>query len=393
MKRYILISISICFIHVSYAQIRYEPGYFITNNGDTTHCIIKNVDWKNNPNEFNYKAIASSDVRLGKIDDISEFKILSGAKYKRFTVEVDTSSDQLAKLSTNPYPEYRKENLFLKVLVEGPANLYGFEGRDLTRFFYNKDNGPVKQLIYKTYQVSPSAISKNDGFRKQILVEITCADKITKRSIQKLDYNARDLAKLFNTYNQCVDPSFVNQVEESPNKFFHLRLRPGFSYTFLEIKDATDNSHIDFGSKAGFRIGAEAEWVLHFNKNKWAILFEPVYQYFKSTVVYNNKNAVADYKIIDMGLGARHYFFLDDNSGIFLNAGYAMGVPLGASITGKQGKLELASRGAPRFGAGFFIKKFSLEARYDFPRQVLTNYTFLSSDYHSFSAILGYKLF
>jgi hypothetical protein len=37
-----------------------------------------------------------------------------------------------------------------------------------------------------------------------------------------------------------------------------------------------------FDNKISFRIGLEAEFILPFNKNKWAVFAEPTYQYYKT---------------------------------------------------------------------------------------------------------------
>ena len=39
----------------SYSQIIFENGYFIDESNNRIECLIKNIDWKNNPTEFEYK--------------------------------------------------------------------------------------------------------------------------------------------------------------------------------------------------------------------------------------------------------------------------------------------------------------------------------------------------
>ena len=394
MKKIFFISLLVGSLNYSYAQIKYEPGYFIANNGDTTYCLIKNVDWENNPKEFSYQLTENATSQSGKIDEVKEFSINSGAKYKRFTTNIDTSSDQMSTLSSNPSPEFRTEQLFLKVLVEGKATLFYFKGNGLTRFFYSKSDSIAKQLIYKEYLARPTSIAKNETFRQQILLDMSCPKKITEQTIQKLSYKKGDLINFFNLYNKCIDPSFVGRVENNTKaKFFHLRIRPGLSSSSLVIfNNLSDNT--DFGSKANIRFGIESEFILHFNKNKWAILLEPVFQYFKSTVAYGNKTAVADIKAIEFSGGVRHYFFLNDFSAIFVNGSYILGVPLGSSIITQKGvHCESGINTEMSFGAGYVHKKYSFEIRYVLPRDILSSYFYLHSNYKVLSAIFGYKLF
>lgn len=39
----------------SYAQIIFENGYFINELNQKVECFIKNIEWRNNPTEFEYK--------------------------------------------------------------------------------------------------------------------------------------------------------------------------------------------------------------------------------------------------------------------------------------------------------------------------------------------------
>ena len=39
---------------------------------------------------------------------------------------------------------------------------------------------------------------------------------------------------------------------------------------------------LKFDSNTNVSLGIEAEFILPFNKNKWAIIFEPTYQYYKT---------------------------------------------------------------------------------------------------------------
>ena len=54
MKNLLVISF-LFYLTFSYSQITFEKGYFISNDGIKTECFIKNLDWRNNPTEFEYK--------------------------------------------------------------------------------------------------------------------------------------------------------------------------------------------------------------------------------------------------------------------------------------------------------------------------------------------------
>ncbi len=53
----------------SFAQISFEKGYFLNESGDKTTCLIKNIDWKNNPVKFSYKLNENSPVQVAEIQN------------------------------------------------------------------------------------------------------------------------------------------------------------------------------------------------------------------------------------------------------------------------------------------------------------------------------------
>ena len=87
-----------------FSQISYEKGYYIDNNNQKTNCLIKNIDWRNNPTEFEYKLSNNSESQKITIKSIREFGIDKISKYVRSTVNIDVSSDILDNLSDNKKP-------------------------------------------------------------------------------------------------------------------------------------------------------------------------------------------------------------------------------------------------------------------------------------------------
>ncbi|RZJ48536.1 MAG: tRNA modification GTPase, partial [Flavobacterium sp.] len=131
------------------AQISFEKGYFISNNGKRTECYIRNLDWKGNPKEFKYKLqLNDPEVKIENIATTEEFGIDTENKYKRFKIKIDRSDDDIKKITTNRDPDWREETIFLKILVEGDATLYSYSENNTNRFFYSTKTIPTEQLIY-----------------------------------------------------------------------------------------------------------------------------------------------------------------------------------------------------------------------------------------------------
>ncbi len=292
----------------SYAQINFEKGYFINNEGEKINCLIKNIDWKNNPTQFDYKVDENSEVQNADIHNVKEFSIVNQSKYQRFQVKIDRSSENLNNLSTNRNPEFTNEVLFLKVLIEGKANLYSYDDHQIKRFFYAvNDYANVEQLIFKSYEKAQNKVATNNGFRQQLSTNLVC--KELPDNIKNINYRKPELIRFFENYNRCNNSEYINYNKKRKNKnVFNVNIRPGMNISKLSVDNIiTPSRDIDFDNEFSFRLGIELEYILPFNKGKWTFFVEPTYQNYKSTTQLESQNAEVDYKSIELPFGVRHY--------------------------------------------------------------------------------------
>lgn len=388
-----------------HAQIKFEKGYFIDNSGKRTDAFIKNLDWKNNPTEFEFKTDeSSSEIKKETIKNIQEFGIDNEQRYTRKTVMIDGSSKQLNSLSNERKPEFTEETVFLKYVVEGKADLLYYENGDLEKFFISTNDSDVKQLIYKPYYINASSVAYNEDYKKQILDNLNCGVDLT--DVNNLKYKSSDLVKVFLKYNQCSNSTAINYNQNYEKRdLFNLTVRPGINLSSFEISNSsfvTSESN-KFDNKVTFRIGLEAELILPFNKNKWAIFAEPTYQYYKAEkdfVVYqgqaseNIRTRSIDYKSIEIPIGIRYYLFLSDKSKLFINAAYNVDFEMNSNIYYDFQFLKTSSASNFSFGAGYkYNDKFVVEFRTSTKRDLLQNNTIINTGYRTSSLILGYTLF
>jgi len=141
-----------------YAQIKFEESYFIDNSGAKKEVLIRNVDWKNNPVDIEYKTDNASKVQKETISNIQEFSINGGRKFIRAKVMLDRSSGNLNSMSYTHEPDFKEETIFLKYVVEGKAGLFYYEDGNLRRYFYSSENSEPKQLIYKPYYIDQARV-------------------------------------------------------------------------------------------------------------------------------------------------------------------------------------------------------------------------------------------
>jgi hypothetical protein len=386
-----------------FSQISFEKGYYIDNTDNRIECLIKNDDWKNNPVDFECKLQDAGTEETKTIASIKEFGILGKSKYSRHKVDIDRASNILDELSTNRNSEFKEEELFLEVLVEGKATLFLYEDGSLRRFFYAMDDSNVNQLIHKEFKASDFKIGENNKYKQQLWQDLKCQD-ISKGNIELLNYSKNQLIKLFIKFNECSNSTYTNYNEKQSRDLFHLSIRTGVQASSLTIDNVLqDFRDFNFGSKIGFTLGLEAEFIMPFNKNKWALLIEPSYRNYESEketdIVRNNRRIVGkvNYKSIESSIGIRHYFFLNEKSKLFLDGAVVldlMQLDSRISINGFRSDIELKSSPNLAFGIGYkFNKKVSFEIRYHTSRDVVQNLGSYDSDYKTISAIIGYSIF
>lgn len=387
----------------SIAQVKFEKGYFITTKGNKVECLIRNEGWRNNPIAFEYKEDENFPIKTRTIKNTREFGVTNEFKFEKFTVEIDKSSNLINELSTERASSFQKKTIFLKVLVEGNAKLYSYKKGYLTKYFYNKE-GKVKQLEYKLYKTKSNTIKKNINYIKQLKDFFPC----NKIDATKIKYKKRDLILYFNTYNNCLNNNIQNiDYTKKESKFiFNLWSKLGLGQSNLEISTETNKlnrSSFKFDSKFTFKIGVEAEYILPFNKNKWAVFIEPTYSSSYSSSTSNQISGPVstydvsfdvEYSSIEIPLGIRHYFFLNQNNKLFLNGGFIIDLPLNSSIKHNPFRtLDVSTDSNFLLGLGYEYKnKYRLEIRYNTSRDLLSDYIDESTNHENISIIIGYNL-
>ncbi|HEY5825429.1 MAG TPA: hypothetical protein VIT44_13735 [Cyclobacteriaceae bacterium] len=389
MAKFLLLVIVLISTHCL-AQSNFQKGYFIDNNNQKHECYIKDNDWLNIPETFKYRLQPDSEELSISVSEVKEFKT-DNNKYIRAQVDIDNSSSNT--VSQIRKPEFTNEALFLKVLVEGKANLYYSRAKGEDKFFFNKGTEPITQLIYKRYFISNTQTGVNNDFQNQLKTELNCRNYIDSR-FQSLRYDRKVLENFFVDHNQCMGDTTA-QVKSDSKSAFHLKITPGIDFASMKARSLSHDDIAKFDSEVNFRIGAEFETVLPFNRNKWALFAEPVFQSYSSTSESTTK---VDYKSLELGLGPRHYFVLNTDHRLFLTGLLILDFPLKHEVsfpvvtyTAKSVSTNLA------LGAGYNYKKLSIECRYYFKR---TN-TGISPgaapnillDYKKASIILGYRIF
>ncbi len=390
----------------SYSQVLFENGYFINESNQKIECLIKNMDWKKNPTEFEYKLSQEGAILEAEIDSVKEFGINNVSKFIRADVKIDKSSNNIYELNSDRSPIFHEEQLFLKVLIEGKFSLYLYTQRNLIRFFYKTDDSEVKQLVYKSYLVNDK-VAYNNEFKQQLINITSGYPEIKIKNIESVGYNKKELKQFFSKANEYLNLGSIDYSSKKYKDLFHLTIRPGLNISSLEVENVDPlYGYFDFGTAYFPRFGIEAEFFLPFNKNKWSIVVEPTYQYYSgeltkeaNVLVGGLLIAKCNYQAIDLPISIRHHFYLTENSKIHVNISAVFDHSLNSHIefsrdTGSLMKnTDLNSNINLAYGLGFKYKnKYGFEVRY-LTRNILADYVHWTSNYNTLSIIFGYTLF
>lgn len=360
--------------------------------------LIKNMDWDRNPTEIEVKTNESEEEEILSIQDVQSFGIYGASKYIRKEVSMELSENQVGSLSNTSEPQYENEVVFLNVLIEGAASLFMYSDGYQTNYFYKVANSGIQPLIYKKYKAPDDAkIRENTRYRQQLWNDLKCPSFEINR-FENIRYRKSDLLRLFQQYNECHQEEFTNfeQQRKEGRDLFNISVRPGFNYSTLSIRNEFYDHRDAESSQSSFRIGLEAEFILPFNQNKWALVVEPTYQSYKVKEKVFMDNADIDYQSLEIPMGVRHYFFLNEQSKLFVNGQIIIDINLGDSKIGFEHAEAMDVRGRNNlgFGAGYtFNNRYSIEFRYQTNREILSDYINWNSDYQTISVILGLRLF
>lgn len=382
------------------AQSGFESGYYITDLGERVNCLIRNKDWGFNPRQFKYKLGTDEKTLTASVDAVREFGIGTTHKYQRFFVAFDRTTDDIDKLSLVADPVNLADTVFLKVLVEGKANLYLYESGGVRRFFLKMDDQPIQQLVYKSYLTENRQVARNETYKEQLAVSLQCGEMVSSDAYK---YEKRDMVRIFNRYNRCLGGSSNDFTVQQGKSSFHITIRPGVKFSGFRVSRPAappvdpNPTHIHFKDQAGLRFGMEAEFVLPMNNNKMSIIFEPTYQYYNSVSTTPSQPATTRYRSLELPVGVRYTVAPQAKVSFFFNLQYSHDLAFNSKIdfqNAGSSDLELKPGDTFCFGLGALInQKYNAELRIHGSRDLSkTNFAW-TSNYSSFSFVLGYRLY
>jgi hypothetical protein len=404
-----MVSACLLFGFAVFAQTKYEEGYYINNEGMRINCLIKNMDWGNNPTSFEYKKDKSDKHhQVLTINEVKEFGIVNYSKYIRAVVAIDESpgDEDLDALSDNSEPQWQTDTLFLKVVLAGEATLYSYQGKTPMRFFYQINDSSIQQLVYKPYRPA-GTVFYNEEFHGQLLQNINCSNS-TYKNIMSIKYQNDDLKNYFIGYNHCKGKDILDPIiTRAKEKSFFISILLGIDNTSLsdgfdaQYPGDPNTNSLSFAQKNTFTGGIAAECILPFNNRKWVLPLEITYHSYAAHAsspasgynTYNLNEGDIKYNTINFASGVRYYLFLNSKASIFINGIVFYNAFVSGDYTSNVINASLGSMLNFAGGVGYRYSKAAVELRYSAPENTFPGYLAFGSSLKRISLILKYELF
>lgn len=402
MKKYFILGLLLSSLSTLIAQTAYEKGFYIDNAGSRIDGFIKNADWKDNPDSFEFSTTLTAENPITKtIKEVQAFEITGITFFERHRVNIDRAPQDVNNLGYERNPEMKEETLFLRVLLNGENKLYRYGSNNALKFYFKKGGNPINALVYKRYLSVSQDIAENNYYQQQLLNNFKCkSGKLPRMS--NVNYTTSDLLNFFQKFNRCsgVQSKEVDQREKRST--VQITAVAGMNANSYSVDAGSTN--IDFGSSTTPVFGIEIEYIMPFNNNKWSILADTRFASFESEKIIESpiilgtqlpdQKVTLDYSSIDVALGFRHYFFLSDTSKIFANLSYAIEVSAKSDIDYERvGDINATNPvGTYGVGIGYTYKDLRIEARYNGAKNHFgKDFGRGSSKYNSFMLTLGYS--
>jgi hypothetical protein len=421
-----LLSIFLCCISFSLsAQIKFEPGYIITDKNETIECFIKNIDWRYNPEEITYKETIEGFEKTINTHQLKEFQIYGSSLYQNIAIEIDKDefTDERNFIYKHKDPQFKRENVLLKCLIQGKANLYVYQKASTKLFFFKTDTSEVKQLIYKRYLINIDTfenkglhqkgdqsikIIENNKYKQQLWFYLNHKE-IEMKDIELLEYKEYSIVKFFIKYNKLHNNELINYGNKKDNSSVNIFIMGGINFSSLKIQKFVYNrinNNVDFGYNLGYKINIGSEFIAPFNNRKWALTLNPSLYSFNSFVnvkyyefglFTHETNVNAELHLFEIPMGIKYYMFLNNDSKIFLNLSYYLIFPINSEINWEAQELSdlypINSRRGWNFACGYvYHDQLSFNLNYNPPINILKNYVNWTGKLKGISFTLGYNL-
>jgi hypothetical protein len=280
--------------------------------------------------------------------------------------------------------------IYLEWLVDGEADLFVWKRGNRVRYFLRTGEDLPRQLVSREYLQGERVVDGSKMFRADLLEQLDC--DVTKADVLRTEYSQKSLIEIVDQYNACRGTPTERTVRQPREKSLSFAVRLGVervSGSIYEERGFT-KSRYDYGATTSALLGVEAQALLPFANQRWALFASAYYHRFDN----GNPEGTAgvDYRSVSIHGGFRRYIYLSKQTAVFLNAALGLQFPFTSSVnyprlfTSRRVTVP-AFRNAPlQFGAGVSIgRRYQLELQYCIPQNIIQ----VSADWYTHLTTIG----
>ena len=225
--------------YIAYSQKDFIPGFIILSSNDTISGYIAAQTDNLNCQECLFKESEEDKWRKYSPETISGYRFENG----RFYISKSIVTDSISKL------------VFVEFLVNGKSNLYYYREGEKNKYFVEKDNSELTELIYnEIYFINEYGDEKvkYDERYKGALRYIYRDNPEIYPAINKTHFDHNSLIKISKKYheNVCPDEECIIYAKTTRNKVF-FGPKIGLTYSRLKVRNYSGDAS-DIAMNLGF---------------------------------------------------------------------------------------------------------------------------------------------
>jgi hypothetical protein len=288
MKRIFFLFLFLFLFFNSWSQAIFEKAYIVNLSGDTVAGEIRYENWLANPREIRFRSSPQSDVEIYQPKDILSFSVHNEI-YISKTVDVETSSREVATLKNDPQLKINKRKVFLNLIVTGEKTLAAYNEYSGNTNFYIYFEGEYQLLMYKKYLKkveNSNLVHEEKRYIGQLMVYLSGCPNI-KSKINQTKYTRQSLQKLFDNYYRLCLGLKLEHSQKNEKDVLSFRVIAGLSYTQLNFSGSVDYlAESDFKASTNLSFGGSLDIMFRRSRNRYMIINELIYSSYKTGVIY-----------------------------------------------------------------------------------------------------------
>ena len=274
-----------------FAQNSSSTAYIITLEGDTLYGNFDLTSLTENPEKVGFRTDLGSSFAFYDPTQIRGFSLNTQERYVSRKVDINTSPIAIEKISTDTKdPIFRTETVFLQVLVEGRADLYGLLDKGRWHYFIEKQEIPLEELIltrYISYKEGENVSTFDKRYQRRLRNLLSDSEEIFALLplIDNAKYQEADLVNLFSNYNASFD-SLGFYLENVRKTNSSLGIIGGLTYQKINGKGLILDVPINFNRFSyPYSLGLELGVFAKHASNRSSVLFkqELILSLFRAT--------------------------------------------------------------------------------------------------------------